>query len=155
MTELSIAKFEDISVAFHSAEDGTILVEARPFLVEVMGLNASYVPKFVENNVWSENRSLQTMGLKGRSRWFVNEAGLYQLIFASNSDAARKVQRWVFEDVLPNIRKNGYYLDPNATKTQLESLQRDILHHANWTVDEFLEALGEDQADRRLDWDDF
>ena len=147
MSTSSIAKFNDIPVEFFSAADGSILVEARPFLVEALGLKSSYVPKFVENNVWSENRTLQTMGQKGRSRWFVNEAGLYQLIFASKSDAARSVQKWVFSEVLPNIRKHGYYLDPKATRSQLVELQNAITHHKNWTVDEYEEVLNYNRSE--------
>jgi prophage antirepressor-like protein len=40
----------------------------------------------------------------------VKEAGLYALIFTSRKDAAKRFQRWVFEEVLPSIRKTGYYV---------------------------------------------
>lgn len=41
---------------------------------------------------------------------FVNEAGLYQLIFSSKLESASRFQKWVFEEVLPSIRKNGGYI---------------------------------------------
>lgn len=40
----------------------------------------------------------------------VKEPGLYALIFTSRKDAAKRFQRWVFEEVLPSIRKTGYYI---------------------------------------------
>jgi phage antirepressor YoqD-like protein len=40
---------------------------------------------------------------------FVNEAGLYQLIFASRKKEARIFQNWIFNEVLPQIRKTGSY----------------------------------------------
>lgn len=40
---------------------------------------------------------------------FVNEPGLYRLIFKSRKAEALAFQRWVFHDVLPTIRKKGYY----------------------------------------------
>lgn len=41
---------------------------------------------------------------------FINEAGLYQLIFGSKLESAKRFQKWVFEDVLPDIRKHGMYM---------------------------------------------
>ena len=44
---------------------------------------------------------------------FINEPGLYRLIFASNKPEAKKFKRWVCHEVLPSIRKYGYYTSPN------------------------------------------
>lgn len=41
--------------------------------------------------------------------YFVNERNLYQCIFKSKKKEAEKFQDWVFEDVLPTIRKTGGY----------------------------------------------
>jgi prophage antirepressor-like protein len=39
----------------------------------------------------------------------INESGLYRLIFRSDKPDARRFQDWVFNDVLPAIRKTGKY----------------------------------------------
>lgn len=39
----------------------------------------------------------------------VNESGMYCLIFGSKLPAAKKFTRWVTNEVLPSIRKYGYY----------------------------------------------
>lgn len=39
----------------------------------------------------------------------VYESGLYQLIFTSRKAVAERFQDWVFEEVLPSIRKTGSY----------------------------------------------
>ncbi len=39
----------------------------------------------------------------------LKEAGIYQLIFSSNLASAEEFQDWVFEEVLPSIRKTGSY----------------------------------------------
>lgn len=39
----------------------------------------------------------------------INESGLYALIFASQTESAKKFKRWVTHEVLPSIRKQGYY----------------------------------------------
>ena len=43
----------------------------------------------------------------------VNEPGLYHLIFQSRKPNAVKFQRWVYHEVLPSIRKYGYYAVPS------------------------------------------
>ena len=40
---------------------------------------------------------------------FINESGLYSLIFGSKLESAKVFKRWVTKDVLPSIRKTGRY----------------------------------------------
>ena len=40
----------------------------------------------------------------------VTESGLYHLIFKSRKESAKRFRRWVTEEVLPSIRKDGSYL---------------------------------------------
>ena len=40
---------------------------------------------------------------------FINESGLYSLIFGSRLELAKNFKRWVTKDVLPSIRKTGRY----------------------------------------------
>ena len=39
----------------------------------------------------------------------VSEPGFYRLIFMSRKPEAEKIKRWVFHEVLPSIRKYGFY----------------------------------------------
>jgi prophage antirepressor-like protein len=41
--------------------------------------------------------------------WYVDEPGLYKLVSRSNKEEAEKFQDWIYEDVLPAIRKHGMY----------------------------------------------
>ena len=52
---------------------------------------------------------------------FINEPNLYRCIFASRKSVARVFQNWVYEEVLPAIRKHGAY----ATEETLEHIMRD------------------------------
>lgn len=40
---------------------------------------------------------------------FINEGNLYRLIIRSKLPAAKKFERWVFDEVLPEIRRTGGY----------------------------------------------
>jgi prophage antirepressor-like protein len=48
--------------------------------------------------------------IKGdRDTYFINEPGLYRLIFRSNKPRAIEFSNWVCQEVLPTIRKNGFF----------------------------------------------
>lgn len=48
-------------------------------------------------------------GGQKRQLTFINEPNLYRVIFRSNKPEARQFQDWVFNEVLPAIRKHGHY----------------------------------------------
>ena len=41
--------------------------------------------------------------------FFINESGFYSLILSSKLETAKKFKRWITSEVLPSIRKFGYY----------------------------------------------
>ena len=49
----------------------------------------------------------------------ITESGLYSVILRSRVPAARDFKRWVTRDVLPQIRKRGGYLTPEAVEQTL------------------------------------
>ena len=79
--------------------------------------------------------------------WFISESAIWGLILASKSDRAKDFKRLLRKEILPNIRKHGYYLDPKATRSQLVELQSAITHHKNWTVDEYEEVLNYNRSE--------
>ena len=60
---------------------------------------------------------------------FVNESGMYALIFQSRKPQARAFRKWVTGEVLPSLRKYGYYVEPGAqlTDEQREELERVMM----------------------------
>lgn len=61
-----------------------------------------------------------------RGGWLINENGLYELIMKSEMETAEQFQEWVYESVLPSIRKNGGYVvgQEQATENQMEQLKQ-------------------------------
>ena len=62
-------------------------------------------------------RQAHTLGGK-QDLLTVNESGLYALIFKSGKPEARPFRKWVTSEVLPLIRKTGYYSIPKKTKSE-------------------------------------
>ena len=57
---------------------------------------------------------------------FVNESGLYALILSSKLDSAKRFKRWVTNEVLPAIRKQGGYMMAKEGETDKEIMQRAL-----------------------------
>ena len=83
--------------------------------------------------------------------YFVTEPDLYRVIFQSRKPSARKFQDWVFEEVLPTLRKEGSY-SMTQSKQPLASYQiEDPIERAKRWIEEqqhtrALEAKNEQQA---------
>jgi len=58
-----------------------------------------------------------------RDSWFISEPGLYSLIMSSKMKKAQDFQDWVFEEVLPSIRKTGKYEVPKPDALQERRLK--------------------------------
>jgi prophage antirepressor-like protein len=55
----------------------------------------------------------------------INEPNLYRLIAHSKLPSAERFERWIFETVIPSIRKHGGYISEKATIEQVEVLVRE------------------------------
>lgn len=58
---------------------------------------------------------------------FIPEGDVYRLIIRSKLPSAERFERWVFDEVLPSIRKNGGYISGQETMTDDELLEKAIL----------------------------
>lgn len=56
-----------------------------------------------------------------QDNWFINESGLYALVFGSKMPKAQEFKRWVTKEVLPSIRKHGAYMTKETVEQVLTS----------------------------------
>ena len=66
---------------------------------------------------------------------FINESGLYALIFGSKLDSAKLFKRWVTSEVLPAIRKTGSYQKPLTPQEMLRIQLGMIDNHEDRIAD--------------------
>ena len=122
---------------FNSEEFGqirTIAINGEPWFVgkdvaEALGYSNS--SKAVFAHVSEEDRILKTIEADSQNgnvvktqTAFINESGLYSLIFSSKLDSAKKFKRWVTSEVLPTIRKTGSYNKPMTEAEQIRLLAK-------------------------------
>lgn len=88
---------------------------------------------------------------------YINEGNLYRLIVSSKLPAAEKFERWIFDTVLPSIRRNGGYV-PNIeeliTKTAtavVSEVMKQLLPllTSNPVCEETIEEVPQVQVRRR------
>ena len=60
-----------------------------------------------------EIQNLQIVGFGNRGVNVINESGLYNAILGSKKPQAKAFKKWVTSEVLPSIRKHGYYINQN------------------------------------------
>ena len=98
---------------------------------------------------------------RGKYCTFINEPGFYELVFGSKLEFAKKFRQWVFNTVLPSIRKYGQYkmFDSPWNKMIMIGNETDLHYKVvqlirNYYPDSILVAgLGENQdtEEKRLD----
>ena len=54
---------------------------------------------------------------------YIPESDLYRLITHSKLPSAQKFEKWVYETVLPSIRKHGAYIEPDVLDTIIDNPQ--------------------------------
>ncbi|ELF4900325.1 hypothetical protein RNH31_005318 [Salmonella enterica] len=80
-------------------------------------------------------RKTDTLTIGGKQQLsFINEPNLYRVIFRSNKPEARQFQDWVFNELLPTIRKTGRYEHPVATTRNAEPLTPSDMKNLNHLV---------------------
>ena len=125
MNELEIFKNEEFGEIRTVEQNGQILFVAND-VAKVLGYKnpSDATNKHCRNAimVWGSD-SL------GRRQEFkmIPESDLYRLIISSKVPSAEKFEKWVFEEVLPTIRKHGAYMTDEKAF--------DVLHNAGGLAD--------------------
>jgi prophage antirepressor-like protein len=113
MNELTVLLFEEKTEVRTLERDGELWWVAKD-VCDILGLGN--VTEALRNLPDNERMTLSTTeghsGKRGGAQSFnlVNEPGLYRLIFQSRKPEAERFKMWVFTEVLPSIRRKGYYI---------------------------------------------
>ncbi|MDR1561303.1 MAG: DUF927 domain-containing protein, partial [Holosporaceae bacterium] len=75
-------------------------------------------------------------GGQSREMYAVTEAGLYKVILQSRKPEARKFERWITHEVLPQIRKHGAYVTPGITQPTVEPKEENVMENSETSVPE-------------------
>jgi len=125
-------KNEIIPFNFKGYSVRSLIKDNAPWFVakDVCGvLGIQQAARSVENFPKNEILKVSSTYLGSRGSWggassflCVNEPGIYRLIFQSRKPEAEQFKTWVFNEVLPQIRKTGSYSAP-----AVEGLQKSLM----------------------------
>ena len=114
-----------------------------------------------QNGTRGPETGRQQNDTRGKYCTFIKEPGFYELVFSSKLEFAKKFRQWVFNTVLPSIRKYGQYkmFDSPWNKMIMIGNETDLHYKVvqlirNYYPNSILVAgLGENQdtEDKRLD----
>lgn len=116
--------------SFNTAAVRTLLIEGNPWFVatdlaEILGYrDASNMLRLLDD---AESEGTHLVSTPGgvQELSVLNESGLYGVILRSNKPEAKVFRKWVTGEVLPAIRKQGFYKSPEYVRiTELEREQK-------------------------------
>ena len=165
---------KDIQI-FNNPEFGevrTVVIDDEPWFVgkDVAGILGYKNPnEAIHDHVDSEDKFLRSERgremlklfssvkemqdeLGRQDNWFINESGVYSLVFGSKLESAKKFKRWITHDVIPAIRKTGGYHVPQSPEEQMAqgllAAQKQLVDpvHQEETDDEHQDSAQEIQA---------
>lgn len=125
MKELSIFQHPDFGTVRN------VVIKGEPWFVakdvcDILGLTNSRKATAGLND---EEKGVTISDTPGgqQSLTIINESGLYSLIMQSRKPEAKSFKKWVTSEVLPSIRKYGYYISPTA---QLSRKERNAIERS-------------------------
>ena len=111
-----------VRVEIHNSEPFFCLAD----VTRILGINRRSAEAFRFNPKGCKEIATLTNGGK-QLLTFISEPNLYRVIFRSNKTEAVKFQDWIFEEVIPQIRKTGgYQIQPKTTVADRTPLRQAV-----------------------------
>ncbi len=112
---------------FHSKEFGAIdimLIDGKPYFPATecaRKLGYKNPEKAIRDHCKGVNETVTPSAGGNQRRNFIPEGDLYRLIIRSKLPTAERFEHWVFDEVLPTIRKYGAYITDDTLDEMLRS----------------------------------
>lgn len=107
-------------------EDGNPIFCARDVAVALGYKDPTNAVKQHCRGVAIHHPIVDSLGREQMAR-FITEGDMYRLIASSKLDSAQRFETWVFDEVLPTIRKHGMYATPQTVEDMLADPDTMIL----------------------------
>lgn len=106
LPEIGTYDFNELPLCVYGTRENPLFLAKA--VINYLGLsNVTRALDSLEDD--EKQTSLIVKSGQNRLMWFVNESGLYHLIFQSRKPEAKVFRRWVTHEVLPSIRRTGGY----------------------------------------------
>ena len=126
---------------FENAEFGQVrcmMIDDEPWFVGkdiATALGFENPTKAVRDHVDNDDKKMGVQNVTpsitdslGRTQYptWINESGIYSLVFSSRLESAKRFKRWVTSEVLPSVRKHGAYIKDQEELSPEEIMARGL-----------------------------
>jgi prophage antirepressor-like protein len=151
MSDIILFHFEQSEIRFVGTADKPEWIAAD--ICKVLGISN---PSETLSNFLPNQKGISTTDIRsedgteqGREMLTVTESGMYRLIFKSRKPIAEKFQNWIFDEVLPSVRKTGSYsVDKDRHKLEQKFLPTPALKQLKEAYSIHKMMYGKAYADR-------
>lgn len=113
LTEIAVFSENKMRITTFTTNDGELWWKLQDVCAAINYSDPRNAHRWLDED---EKKLLKITDLKNinikvapRGAWFINESGLYHVLFKANVPGANKFRRWVTQTVLPSIRRRGVY----------------------------------------------
>lgn len=96
-----------------------------------INVDDDYKTQLYKIETTSRSVSNTPLTVNAKNSFYINEHGLYQLLFSSKKVEAKQFTKWVIEEVIPSIRQTGKYIlyeQPILLDKQISLMNEKDLH---------------------------
>lgn len=126
MNNIQVLNYNNHQIRQIASEDGEILFCAKDVL-EALGTKTKL--KDIELDDPEESvfdaPILDALGREQIAK-FITEPTLYEILGKLHVETAKPFRRWVTHEVLPSIRKHGYYINAQMTEEQFKLMKEKV-----------------------------
>lgn len=120
---------EVVIFSFQSMNIRTLTIEGEVFLrasdvADVLDMRTSALLQRLPDDEVISNDLIDSMG-RSQATKFLSEAGVYRAVLRSDKKEAEPFIRWVTREVLPSIRKQGFYMSEKL-KIEIEAKDAEL-----------------------------
>jgi len=152
MTGITVFSFDDSVIRTDVDESGMVWFCARDVAEAIEHSKTTAMLELVEESE-RKTRLLPNSRGENRETAFINESGLYRVLFRSDKPKCKPFQDWLATEVLPSIRKTGSYSTnpiPAGSQDAMLLLPSLIAAAQAFGLSENQSKLAADQAIRKL-----
>jgi prophage antirepressor-like protein len=117
MLEIVQFNFEKVPIDWYY-DKTNMLWSCLKGVCDSLRLNQKKAKQRMDPKGMTTTPTMTTMG--EQDMVYINEPNLYRLIIKSRRPEARRFEKWLFEEVLPSIRKKGYYSTQDGKPNELD-----------------------------------
>jgi len=126
MQPLQVLNYNNQSIRQTVNEDGEVLFCAKDIALALDYRDAEKITRVLDEDDAPHKVGFTDSEGKTQEMLFVDEHQIYSILMALRTDRTKPFRRWVTHEVLPSIRKHGYYINAQMTEEQLKLMKEKV-----------------------------